>query len=424
VELKAVRGMNDLFGPEMDRWLVVESKARQIFKNFGYGELRTPVLEKLEVFSQTVGDDTDIVEKQMYLVAGDDSEKLALRPEGTAAFMRAVVEHQLHQTGRPQRFYYYLSMFRHERPQKGRLRQFHQFGAEFINDDSPEADAELITLLDAFLKSFDISEYEVRINTVGCNNCRPAYKELLKAYLKPHFDSLCANCQKRFERSPMRVLDCKKEGCQKIALGAPRMVEHLCADCTSHHTNLKKRLTAADVKFIEDTSIVRGLDYYIRTAFEFTSSLLGAQSAIAGGGRYDGLSSRFSNTNFPGVGFGLGMERLMLILEQKQSVVAAPATPKFYFAPLGLDAFDLMFPLSLKLKRRGVAVEMTYGQKKLKDLLKLSDRSGAKFTLMIGDREIQEGQAALKDMANRTQENIAIGQLEEELYRRGSESCV
>lgn len=422
MELKAVRGMHDLFGPELERWLAVETKARGIFQSFGYGEMRTPVLERLEVFSQTVGDDTDIVEKQMYLVAGDDSEKLVLRPEGTAAFMRAVVEHQLHQTGKPQRFYYYLSMFRHERPQKGRLRQFHQFGAELINDDSPEADAELITLLDAFLKSFGIVEYEVRINSVGCANCRPAYKEKLIAYLRPHFDSLCADCQKRFERSPMRVLDCKKESCQKIAADAPRMVDHLCAECQTHHTILKKRLNASGVTFLDDPNIVRGLDYYIRTAFEFTSNLLGAQSALAGGGRYDGLSSRFSNTNFPGVGFGLGMERIMLVLEQKQTLVTAPSNPRYYFAPLGPEAFELLYPLSLNLKRRGVAVEMTYGQKKLKDLLKLADRSGAQFTLMVGDRELQEGQAPLKDMANRTQENIPIAQLEEELFRRAS--CV
>lgn len=419
MELKAVKGMHDLFGPELERWAVVEEQARKVFSNFGYQEIRTPVLERLEVFSQTVGDETDIVQKQMYTVMGDESsEKLALRPEGTAAFMRSVIEHKLHQTGRPQRFYYYLSMFRHERPQKGRQRQFHQFGAELINDPSPEADAELIVLLDSFLRALTITEFEIRINSVGCNDCRPKYKELLKDYFRPHLASLCEECQKRFERSPLRILDCKKPGCRAIAEKAPRIVDNLDEACTAHHTQLKKRLTSAGITFVEDPSIVRGLDYYVRTAFEFTSNLLGAQSALAGGGRYDGLSARFNEPPFPAVGFGMGMERVMLVLEAKKALGDIVQVPLYYFAALGPAAFDILYPLSLSLKRRGVKVEMMYEQKKLKDLLKAADRSGARFTVMLGDRELEEGNVPLKNMKERTQENIPLGQLEEELFRR------
>jgi histidyl-tRNA synthetase len=419
LKVKAVRGMHDLFGPELERWLAVEERAKKIFGDFGYQEIRTPVLEHIDVFKQTVGDETDIVEKQMYTVKGDEDE-LVLRPEGTAAFLRSVIEHQLHQTGRPQRFYYYLSMFRHERPQKGRQRQFHQFGAELINDATPEADAELIVLLDAFLKAFDITEYEVRVNSVGDSECRPLYKEALKEYFRPHLAALCAECQKRFERSPLRILDCKKEACRALAEKAPRILDNLCGPCETHHKRVTQRLTAAGVKFIEDPSIVRGLDYYIRTAFEFTSNLLGAQSALAGGGRYDGLSQRFGETPFPAVGFGLGMERIMLALDAKQAILPQGRRPLYYFAALGEPAFDVLYPLSLALKRRGVGVEMVYEQKKLKDLLKLADRSGARYTLMLGDREIQEGSAPLKNMQERTQESLALSGLEEELFRRAT----
>lgn len=419
LEPKAVRGMHDLFGPEMDRWTQVENRLKKIFADFGYAEIRTPALEHLEVFSHTVGDDTDIVEKQMYQIQqAEGSEKLVLRPEGTAAFMRAVIEHQLHRTGKPQRYFYYMSMFRHERPQKGRLRQFHQFGAEIINDGTAEADAEIIALLHHIYGTFGVTEYEVKINSVGDGTCRPIYKEKLKAFLLPQLSSLCELCQKRFERSPLRVLDCKRESCQAIVKNAPKITESLCDPCRDHHASLKRRLTSLGIPFEEDPSIVRGLDYYSRTAFEFTSNLLGAQSALVGGGRYDGLSTRFGEASFPAVGFGLGVERLMLVLEQKQSLKDETRTPSFYFAALGDAAFETLFPLSFRLKRKGIAVEMGYEPKGLKNLLKQADRSGARYTLILGDTELKDGKAPLKQMKDGTQELIELKQLESELTRR------
>ncbi len=418
VEIKAVRGMHDLFGEELAAWKKVETQIFSILESFGYSEIRTPVLENLEVFKGTVGDDTDIVEKQMYTIE-KEKETLVLRPEGTAAFMRAVLEHQLHQSGNPGRFFYYLPMFRHERPQKGRLRQFHQVGIEIINDPSPEADAEIIAVLDQVYKNFNISEYEIRINSVGCSDCRPAYKESLKKYFQPRLAELCELCQKRFERSPLRILDCKKESCKEIAKGAPLISESLCAVCKTHHTKLKLRLDQISLKYIDDPSIVRGLDYYCRTAFEFTSDLLGAQSALGGGGRYDGLSARFGKANFASVGLALGMERLIIALETKGLLPKDDARPVFFFAALGEKAFQILYPLSMELKRRGIRTEMLYEENRgLKNLLKHANRFNAEYTLILGDTEVDQKAALLKDMKAGTQENISLDGLLEELIRR------
>lgn len=419
MEIRSVRGMNDLFGAELQQWIHVENHIRQIFTSFGYTEIRTPVLEKIEVFSGTVGDETDIVEKQMYQVV-TDSETYVLRPEGTASFMRSVLEHNLHNSGQTGRYFYYLPMFRHERPQKGRLRQFHQFGAELINDPSAEADAELITVLDQIYKSFEITEYRVRINSVGCLDCRTAYKEKLKIFFQPKLSELCEQCQKRYERSAMRILDCKRETCKLIAKTAPLIPSCLCSDCKAHHERLKHCLTLAQVQFEEDPYIVRGLDYYTRTAFEFTSDLLGAQDALGGGGRYDGLSSRFGEAPFPAVGFGLGMERLMIALQAKQKLPQLNITPKFFFAPLGEKAFELLYPLSLQLKRQGIWCELSYDKTKgLKWLLKQANRVNADFSVMLGEEELNSGTVLLKNMKLGTQETLSIANLESELLRRG-----
>lgn len=415
MEIRAVRGMHDLYGSEMKKWHFVEEKLRAIFHTFGYEEIRTPVLEKIEVYKGTVGDESDIVEKQMYMIE-KESETLVLRPEGTAGFIRAVLEHNLHQEGLPRRFYYYLPMFRHERPQKGRLRQFHQFGAEIINDSSPEADAEIITLLDQIYKSFSVNEYIVKINSVGCANCRPTYKETLKKYFKPHLASLCELCQKRFERSPMRILDCKRDSCKALAAKAPKITEALCEDCKTHHSSVRTRLKDSEVSFEDDPAIVRGLDYYNRTAFEFTSTLLGAQDALGGGGRYDGISERFGAKPFPAVGFGLGFERLVLVLEAKALLKESTDTPKFYLAPIGKQAFDLLFTVGVKLRRKGIKIETSYdSEKALKWHLKQANRTNAKFTVIVGEDELKAAQALVKDMAQGTQKTVPLTNLFEKL---------
>lgn len=416
--MKAVRGMHDLFGLEMAKWHWIENQVRQVFLDFGYQEIRTPVLEQIEVFSKTVGDETDIVEKQMYQVV-KETESLVLRPEGTAGFMRAVLEHQLQRDPVSQRFFYYLPMFRHERPQKGRLRQFHQFGAELINDGSPEADAEVITLLDTVYRKLGITEYEIRINSLGCQDCRPIMKSKLMEFLRPRLNLLCELCQKRFERAPLRILDCKRESCQETLKGHPILSQSLCNQCTQHHDQLKKRLQEAHVNFVDDPSIVRGLDYYSSTAFEFTSSLLGAQSALGGGGRYDQLAERFGEKPFPAVGFALGMERLVIALEAKDALPKSISNPTLYLAALGNQALDLLFPLSLNLKKRGIRTEMSYEpEKSLKSHLKHANRIGCLFTLILGEDELRKKIALLKDMSQQTQIEISLDLLFETLIEK------
>lgn len=416
--MRAVRGMHDLFGDEIAKWQWVENQVRSVFSAFGFHEIRTPVLEHLEVFSKTVGDETDIVEKQMYQVS-KESENLVLRPEGTAGFMRAVLEHQLQRDPSHQRYFYYLPMFRHERPQKGRLRQFFQFGAELIQDPSPEADAEVILLLDAIYKKLGIEDYEIRINSLGCSDCRPQMKEALISFFKPQLQNLCELCQKRFERSPFRILDCKRESCIEIAKASPQLSTCWCESCKNHHETLKKRLTDSSVSFVDDPSIVRGLDYYSRTAFEFTSNLLGAQSALGGGGRYDQLASRFGEKPFPAVGFALGMERLMIALEAKNKIPELRTALDFYFAPLGEKALSLLFPLSLELKRLGRTCLVNYdSEKSLKAQLKAANRLQAQMAVLLGEEELSKNQVLIKNMVSQTQEEVSIDNLLSELLKR------
>lgn len=418
MEIKAVRGMHDLVGEELHRWTVAEERIKRCLAAFGYLEVRTPVLETIEVFTKSVGDQTDIVEKQMYLVEKGE-ETLALRPEGTSGFIRALAEHGLQRSGTPQRYYYYLPMFRHERPQKGRLRQFHQFGAEFINDASPEADAEIICLLDYIYKSFGLTSYQIEINSLGSAETRQSYRVVLQDFFRPRLAELCEQCQSRFERAPMRILDCKNETCQTIAAKAPLMIDHLSVEDDSHFKAVQKNLTACGVAYVVNPRIVRGLDYYCRTAFEFQSSALGAQSALGGGGRYDGLSTRFGVPAFPAVGWGIGMERLMIALEESKFDFGPTPKSFAYLAPLGDPAFECLYPLSMSLRRAGLRTEMNYSRgKKVNFYFKDAERSGARFLVMIGDNELAAGKAILKDLTARTQIEVPIAQIETELLRR------
>lgn len=413
--------MNDLFGDELARWKPIEKAFFDVFSDFGFAEIRTPTLEHLEVFVHTVGDTSDIVEKQMYTVKDQSEEVLVLRPEGTASFMRAIIQHQLFQLAGPQRFFYYLPMFRHERPQKGRLRQFHQFGAELIQDASPEADAELITLMDTLLRRVDLQQFRTRINSVGCAHCRPPYRTALTDYLNDHGKQLCDTCKQRMERAPLRVFDCKNETCRRITESAPKMLEHLCGDCKSHHDNLKTRLTQLKTPFEEDPLIVRGLDYYCRTAFETTSPDLGAQDALGGGGRYDNLSVQFARPSIPGVGFAIGMERVILALQTSGTSIASTSGPLVYLAALGKRAFDLLFPLSFELKRNQIRSEISHGfDKSLKNHLKRADRLGCAYTIVVGDNELANSTAIIKDMKSGMQDNVSFEDLAQLIKRKAT----
>jgi histidyl-tRNA synthetase len=420
MELTAVRGMHDSFGEELARWRHVESVVRDVLERYGYREIRTPAVEKLDVF-KAVGDETDIVEKQMFLLqtpGGDRAEKdvLCLRPEGTAAFVRAVVEHRLGAPGATGRFYYALPMFRYERPQKGRLRQFHQIGIECIHDPSPGADAETIACLDDVYRAFGLTRYEIRLNSVGCAECRPAYTKLLVAYFEKRRGELCEQCQKRLERAPLRVLDCKNESCRKLAAEAPKLFEHLDESCRAHHAGVEATLRAAGVRYVNDPQIVRGLDYYRRTAFEFQSDLLGAQSALGGGGRYDGLAGRFGgDPTFTAVGWALGVERLLIALEASGYFTDKTFSrgPLVHFVPIGTDAYEKLLALSFDLRRRGIAAQIAYApEKAMKWHMKQADRAAARFALIAGETELAQGKAQLKELATGTQSEVPFADLE------------
>lgn len=414
--------MHDLFGPTLHQWTWAEKRIREVLSSFGFEEVRTPVLEHVDVFSQTVGADSDIVEKQMYQVVdrGEGTpETLVLRPEGTAAFVRAVVEHGLHLQGGVGRYYYYLPMFRYERPQKGRLRQFHQFGAEMILSSSPEADAEVIMLLDQIYKNFGLKEYDVRINSLGTKAARESYKTALTKYFAPHISTLDEVAQKKFQRAPLRILDSKDEKIRELSKNAPRITDHLEPASKAHYDALKACLKAAGVNYVEDPTIVRGLDYYCETTFEFTSELLGAQSALGAGGRYDGLSERFGVAPFAAIGWALGMERLMIALEEKKLFPSTEPAPVAFLAPMGQAAFDKLYALSIDLKRKGISVLMSYErEKKLQWYLKHADRSRAHFAVIVGDNELTANQAVLKNLKTGEQTTVGLPQLEKELLER------
>lgn len=415
MKITSFRGFRDILPETIDAWQMVEATARTVFDLYGYTEIRTPVLEREELFSRSVGEDTDIVQKEMYIIANEREGNMALRPEGTASVVRAYIEHNLSATRPiPEKLYYILPMFRHERPQAGRFRQFHQIGAEALGVDSPAIDAEMCALVLALLKRLHVSDVEVQLNSVGCRQCRPAYREHLQAYLRSSYEQLCPDCRKRLERNPMRVLDCKKEGCQAIVQSAPVMLDHYCQECRDHFSAVQEYLGLAGVEFQLNPRMVRGLDYYVRTAFEFVSSSLGAQSAILGGGRYDGLSEDIGGPPLPGVGFAMGIERLLELVQ----ATPQPRAPDVFIAVLGAAARQPAFALQQQLRDTGLRAEMEYQQKSLKSQMKRAGKLGAAYVLMLGEDELQRNSVVLRDMAASTQDEVKLDDAAAALVRR------
>ncbi len=390
---------------EIGLWHKVEAAARDIFHLYGYAEIRTPALEKLELFSRGVGQDTDIVQKEMYVIRNEREGDMALRPEGTASVVRAYNEHNLAASGAvPEKLYYMLPMFRHERPQAGRFRQFHQIGAEALGVDSPAIDAEMIALVFQLMQRLGVTAFEVQLNSVGCSACRPTYREKLKAHLAGSFEQLCQDCRSRFERNPMRVFDCKNEQCQAIVAAAPVMIDHYCDTCRVHFADAQEYLTILGVPFAIQPRMVRGLDYYIRTAFEFVSSSLGAQSAILGGGRYDGLSEDIGGDPLPGVGFAMGVERVISLMPNDLS----PVKSDVFIAVLGATALKPAMALQRDLRRVGIRTDIEYQPKSLKSQMKKAGKAGVAFTVIIGENELQQGKLVVRDMAESTQKDVNI----------------
>ncbi len=401
-------------------WQKVEKTAREILENFGYREIRTPVLEKLELFARSIGGSTDIVEKEMYAFQDRNGESLALRPEATASIVRSYVQHGLHSDSAPRKVYEIGPMFRHERPQKGRYRQFHQIDAEVFGIDSPMIDAEMMHMLSLFLDRVGISGVVLNINTLGCLECRKTYKEMLKDFLTSKGDQFCPDCLRRRDVNPLRVFDCKVERCQALLESAPMLIDHICEDCRTHFDAVKGHLERLGTDYVINPRIVRGLDYYTRTTFEVNTERLGSQSAIGGGGRYNGLVSDLGGPDVPAIGFAIGMERLILLLQQEHEEVAR--TPRVFIASLGELAREHAFVLVQQLRGSGLEAEMDYEGRSLKSQMRRADKSGAGCVLILGEDELTRGQIQLRDMRTKTQSIIALDDVVGSLLRLDSKS--
>jgi histidyl-tRNA synthetase len=404
--------MNDILPGEVETWQFMEATARRVFKAYGFAEIRVPVVEKTELFKRSIGETTDIVEKEMYTFNDRSDNSLTLRPEGTAPVMRAYCEHKLYALDAVTKLYYLGPMFRYERPQKGRYRQFHQIGAEAIGVADPKIDAQILAMLTHFFAEAEIPDVSLQINSLGCPACRPAYRETLIAALESQLPHLCEDCRRRFRTNPLRVIDCKVPGCQAATVGAPAIIEHLCPECDDHFATVNRLLTEMEIPFTVNPRMVRGLDYYTRTTFEMVTNSLGAQNAVAAGGRYDGLIQEIGGPDQPGIGFAMGLERLVLLKGQKS---VAPPRPDLFIAALGQEAGDWAFLLAARLQRRGIAAELDYAGKSLKSQMRRADKLQARQVLIVGEDEIRSGMAQIKDMDAGTQSPIALDQIEASL---------
>lgn len=402
----AIKGFKDILPGETAVWQRIEAAVRELARRYNLQEIRVPLAEKTEVFARGLGEATDVVEKEMYSFTDKGDERLTLRPEATAGIVRAVLEHNLAAGGSPARLFCLGPMFRYERPQKGRQRQFHQIDVEVIGDPGPYVDAEVLAWLDEFLRSLGLHGPSINLNSLGCPRCRPAYRELLVKFLEAREGDLCPDCRRRLRLNPLRIIDCKNERCREIVSGAPKTIDHLCPECADHFGQLQGLLTGLGLEYEINPRLVRGLDYYTRTAFEVLSGDLGAQSAVAGGGRYDGLCQELGGPSLPAIGFAIGMERLALLLAEKGE--AKPQGPDYYVAPLCEAAAPAAFKLAQKLRAEGSAVAGDWAPGSLKSRLKRADKSGAAKAVIIGEDELASGQALVRDLASHEQTAMAI----------------
>ncbi len=407
---QAPRGTLDVLPEDSHKWQYIENTALSIAQDFGFREIRTPVFEHTNLFQRSVGETTDVVQKEMYTFEDKGGRSITLRPEGTAGAARAALEHGLLNGALPVKVSYVTSCYRYEKSQKGRYREFHQFGVECFGASAPQADAETISLALLILKSLGLDDVKLHINSIGCPSCRARYHEALRAYFEEHQSELCGTCLDRLGRNPMRILDCKSPICHELALKAPVMVDYLCDDCAAHFTAVKDCLDAADMPYELDTHIVRGLDYYTRTVFELVAP---NGLVVAGGGRYDGLLQELGGVQQPGLGFAMGLERLLMVMEENGcSLPAAPAC-EVYFVSMGAAAAKQCFAMATKLREGGVAVACDIVGRSLKAQMKYADKIGARYTIVVGDNELETGMAQLKDMKTGETNDI---RLDDSLY--------
>ncbi|HEX9021296.1 MAG TPA: histidine--tRNA ligase [Nitrospirota bacterium] len=413
MSIQAIKGVKDILPEDAPAWRRLEATARTLFEDYGFSEIRVPVFEYTELFARSIGASTDIVEKEMYTFEDRDGRKITLRPEGTAGVVRAYIEHKMYAENQLTRLYYLGPMFRHERPQKGRYRQFYQIGVEALGLDHPHIDIELLAMLHALFERLGITGLTLQINSLGDGACRGAYRDALKKYLSAKLPTLCEDCRRRYETNPLRVLDCKVDA-GKFS-DSPVMLDYLCGPCKTHFETVEQGLKKLGVPFEVNPRLVRGLDYYTRTTFELVMGHLGAQNTVAAGGRYDGLVQEIGGPATPGIGFALGAERAISLMDTK--ALSAPR-PALYIAALGPEAVALALPLVHALKDSGIRVDTDYTGASLKSQMKKADKSGAGFTLIIGEQEMKSGSAVLRNMRTREQSEIALATAGEELKKR------
>ncbi len=401
------KGTEDLLPQDSYRWQYLEKSFKDVCDSFGYKEIRVPTFEHTELFERGVGDTTDVVQKQMYTFLDKGGRSVTLRPEGTSSVARCFLQHSLYAQAMPLKMFYNAACFRYENKQKGRLREFHQFGVEAFGSYGPSIDAEIISLALTFLKNVGLSDLSVNINSIGCPECRKKYNEALKEYFRPHLSELCQTCNERFERNPLRILDCKSPICGEFAKGAPTILEYICDDCREHFTGLQKYLDAMQIQYKIDTGIVRGLDYYTKTVFEIISGPF----TVCGGGRYDGMIEEFGGDSVPGIGFGLGIERLLIRLDDLGIEIPKEDGIDLYIAPLGDDARIFVQKLVYDLRKQGANVETDHMQRGLKAQMKYANKIGAKYSVVIGDDEIKNNVVNLKNMDSGDEEKVILNDI-------------
>jgi histidyl-tRNA synthetase len=404
--IQLIRGFKDILPGEVELWQYIEKTTRSLFEDFGFKEIRTPIMERTELFARSIGEDTDIVEKEMYTFPDRKGSLITLRPEATASVCRSYIQHKLYSKDPVQKYFTIGPMFRRERPQKGRYRQFYQINAEIFGVDSPLVDVELIFLLVTLFSRLSVSDIEAHINSLGCPECRPKFKAVLSDFLTSSTGTLCSDCVRRKDRNPLRVLDCKVPACREAMAHAPSILDYLCPVCSQHFETVKTALDAMNVPFTIDKRLVRGLDYYTRTTFEIQTGSLGAQSAVAGGGRYDGLVNALGGPDTPATGFAIGFDRLAEITGLNRNDFIK--TPDIYLAALGEKSLSLAFEWKSALCLEGIKTEMDFGDKSLKSQMKRADRLGATHVLIVGDNEIKQGSVILRNMTTKEQVSIPI----------------
>lgn len=410
-QITAPKGTQDILPKESGRWQKAENIIRELCAQYGFKEIRTPVFEHTEVFVRGVGETTDVVTKEMYTFEDKGGRSVTLRPEGTAGIVRSFVENGLFNEALPTKLYYMIQCFRYEKPQKGRLREFHQFGLELFGAPDPLADATVISLPYRLFKKVGLQGISLELNSIGCKECRAKYREALIAYFQKDKDRLCQTCLERLEKNPMRILDCKSEICRGIAKDAPVITDYLCGDCADHFEKVKEYLSLMNIEYRINPRIVRGLDYYNRTVFEFVSDQIGAQGTVCGGGRYDGMTEQFGGTPQPGIGFAMGMERFMLVLEQAGITLEEESGCDLFIIPLGDAACKAAVQLTDRLLGEGAKAQYDLLRRSVKAQMKYADKIGATCTVVLGDSELEQGTVTVKNMKNGEQQSVALNDI-------------